>query len=176
MSLKINIYNLEIDKLIYLLSGIIYISTLFIIAGIEKETHNIPKQILLFGLIAQTAYMIYLYTLNIQNINIYKYAIYLIIMLILIIIETLLLRKKAKTNYTLQILTLCIYLAICTKEEIVVLSIIITLLLIAIKETVIKINKIKEDIINNELENKLPIGFYLCFSNIAILILQKLLG
>lgn len=171
-SLKIDIYNLEIEKLIYLLSGIIYISILFIIAGIDKENHIIAKQVLLVGLICQTAYIIYLYTLNA---SIYRYVIYLIIMLILIYIDTLILKKKAKSNYTLQILILCNYLAISTKEELVILSIISTLLLVAIKEIMIKIQQTKDIIIKDENEEKVPIGFYLCFSNIAILILQNLL-
>lgn len=172
ISLKINIYNLEIQKLIYLLIGILYISTLFIIAGIEKETHTITKPVIIFGLILQTIYIIYLYILKV---SIYKYIIYLIAMLILILIDTILLRKRAKINYTIQILTLVVYLVLLTNEEIVILSVIFTLLMIAIKEMITKRKKNINEIIDNNIEKKVPIGYYLCCSNIIIIIISNFL-
>ena len=60
LSLKINLYNLEIFKLVYLVVGMLYLSTLFIIGGIEKEKHIISKSVFLFGLIIETLYIIYL--------------------------------------------------------------------------------------------------------------------
>ena len=170
MSLKIDIYNLEINKLVYLLFGIMHISTLFIIGGIEKENHSISKSVLLFGLIIETIYIIYLYIINV---SIYKYVIYLFIMFILILINTIILKRKAEENYTLQILTLCSYLVIATREEIVILSIIFTLLLIAIKEMFIKKNVNELSITEIKEPTKMPIGYYLCFSNIVILILSN---
>ena len=170
LSLKIDIYNLEIQKLVYLLFGTLYISTLFIIGGIEKENHAISNSVLLFGLIVQTIYIIYLYIINV---SIYKYVIYLFVMFVLIFINTILLKKKGEENYTVQILTLCSYLAIATKEEIVILSIIFTLLLIAIKEMIISKNINKANIVDEKEVKKVPIGYYLCFSNIAILIFNN---
>ncbi|MDO5555419.1 MAG: prepilin peptidase [Clostridia bacterium] len=170
ISLKFNIYNLEIQKLIYLLFGTLYISSLFIIGGIEKETHSISNSVLLFGLISQTIYIIYLYILNI---SIYKYAIYLFLMLILILVNTILLRKKGKENYTIQILTLCSYFAIVTKEQVIIVSIIFTLLLIAVKQILITTKNKKQQMAKVETQNKIPIGFYLCFTNIVVLILQN---
>ena len=170
MSLKIDVYNLETHKLVYLMFGILHISTLFIIGGIEKENHSISKSVLLFGLIIETIYIIYLYIINV---SIYKYVIYLFIMLILILINTIILKRKAEENYTLQILTLCSYLVIATREEIVILSIIFTLLLIAIKEMFIKKNVNELSITEIKEPTKMPIGYYLCFSNIVILILSN---
>lgn len=170
ISLNINIYNIESQKLVYLVFGMLYISSLFIIGGIEKETHTITNSVLLFGLLIQTIYIIYLYIINV---SIYKYVIYLFLMLILILINTIVLKKKGKENYTVQILTLCSYLAIATREEIVILSIMLTLLLIAIKEMTISRGN-KKEIITEEKENKkVPVGYYLCFSNIIVLILQN---
>lgn len=113
MSMKINLYSIDINHIIYVCIGLIFIITLFIIAGIDKEKHIIPKQILLFGLIIKTLQIIYLYIFTINlNINIYKYIIYLIFILMFLAIETILLKKKAKTNYTINILILCVYLLI----------------------------------------------------------------
>ena len=153
-----------------MLFGTLYISTLFIIGGIEKENHAISNSVLLFGLIVQTIYIIYLYIINV---SIYKYVIYLFVMFVLIFINTILLKKKGEENYTVQILTLCSYLAIATKEEIVILSIIFTLLLIAIKEMIISKNINKANIVDEKEVKKVPIGYYLCFSNIAILIFNN---
>ena len=162
ISLKINIFSLEINKLVYLLFGMFYISTLFIIGGIEKENHLVSIPVLVFGLIVEVLYMIYLY---IVNISIYKYVIYLFLMLSFIIINAILSKKKGKQNYSIQILALCFYLAIGTKEIIVVLSIIATLLMVAIKGI---INNLKKEKTNRD--KQIPIGFYLCFANILVLI------
>lgn len=174
ISLKMNIYNLEISKLIYFIFGIFYFGTLFIIGGIEKENHNISKPVLIFGIIIQTIYIIYLYTIG--NSSVYRYVIYLIVMLILILINTILIAKKGKENYTLEILILCIYIAMATGKQSVVLGIISTLLLVAIKEITLIKKDNKKNILKENINRKIPFGFYLCIANIPIVILQNLLG
>ena len=172
LSLKINIFNLEIDKLAYLVFGIFYISTLFIIGGIEKETHLVSNPVLVFGIIVQAIYIIYLY---IVKVNIYKYVIYLFLMLILLAINMVLLKKRGEQNYTLQILILCLYLAIGTSEKVVILTIILTLLLVAIKEMIINKKDNKKQITEEKQNKNIPIGFYLCFINIVVLILKNMI-
>ena len=152
VSLKIDIYNFEIRKLIYLIFGVFYISSLFIIAGIEKEIHNIPNSL----------FILYLYIINI---SIYKYVIYLLLMIILTIINYKILKKKESNNYTLQILTLCMYFIFAIKEELLIISIILTIFLIAIKQMII--------VKNNKEDKKIPIAFYLCSINVLALILQN---
>ncbi len=168
MSLRINIYNLQVENLIYFVFGILFISTLFIIGGIEKENHTVLNSVLLFGLIVETLYIIYLYALKF---NIYRYVIYLFTMLILILINTILLKKKGKESYAIQILTLCSYIAIFIREELLILSIIFTLLLISINQITIN-NNSKKEIIEPKNKN-IAIGFYLCVTNIITLILQN---
>ena len=172
ISLRIDLYNIEISKLIYLTFGILFLSTLFIIGGIEKEKHLISNSVLLFGLIVDALYIIYLYILRI---SIYKYAIYFFVILILVIINILALKKRAKESYPAQILVLCSYIAIFIREELIILSIIFTLLLVAIKEMLINSNKNKKKILEEENQNIIPIGFYLCYLNIIMLILQNII-
>ncbi len=167
ISLKIDILNLEINKLVYLLFGMFYISTLFIIAGIEKENHFISVPVLIFGLITQGLYIIYLY---IVNVSIYKYVIYLFLIIITLIINKILSSKKEKQNYALQIFALCFYLAIGTKEIITISAVIITLLLVVIKQI---INRFKQKKEKTNINKQIPIGFYLCFANIVALILHN---
>ena len=153
ISLKIDILNIDINKLAYFIFGMFYISTLFIIAGIEKEKHFIPKSLLLFGLIISLLYIIYLYIIHV---SIYKYVIYSILMLLFVILNK-------KQNYSLQILALIMFILIGTNEEISALGIIVTLIAIALE----KFFKSK----NNK--KNIPIGFYLCITNVLLLLLQN---
>lgn len=164
LSLNINIFSTYTGKYIYLLFLILYISTLIIVGGIDKEKNEITNSVMIFGFIIEIMYITYLYILEA---NMYRYIIYLTIIIILALLNKLFF-KKTKGKYTIQILILCFFLAIATKEEITILSIITTLFLIAIK---IFINKIKK----KQATEKIPVGFYLCFSNVAILIIQNFL-
>ena len=168
LSLKIDIYNLEISKLVYLAFGFLYLSTLFIIGGIDKEAHIILKPVLFFGLAVNITYIIYLYIIGT---SIYRYVIYLFLIIIFILIDTIILKKKSKYTYALQLLILCFFCAIFTNEEVVILSIILTLIFVAIKKIIINKKNKKSKITLMNLYRKIPIGFYLCYSNIIIMIL-----
>lgn len=170
LSIKIDIFNLEINKLVYLVFGMLYLSTLFIIGGIEKEQHIVSDSVLLFGLITQTIYIIYLYVLNV---SIYKYVIYLFVIILLILIDKLILRKKGNQNYTIKILILCLYFAMFTMKKTVIITILATLLIVATKYLIISCKKNKNSILDKSKNKKMPIGFYLCVSNIVVLILQN---
>lgn len=165
LSIKINFYSLEINKLVYLVFGMLFLATLFIMAGIEKEKHYISKDVLVFGLISEIIYIIYLYIIGI---SIYKYVIYFSLILFLLILNFIFMNKKGNENYTLQILVLCLYLVMFVKEEIVILSILLTLCVMIIKQIVMSKNK-KKDVLENN-NQLIPMGFYLCIFNIIILI------
>ena len=147
--------------------------SLFIIAGIDKEKINIQKSVLMYGLFVLFSYIVYLYILNI---NIYRYVIYLFIMLMLILVETIQLKNKAYSDYTLQILTLGTYIAIFSGEINLLLTIILTIVSIGIKEILIELYKnTKQKKEEKQNTKKLPVGFYLCVSNIIVLITMNLL-
>ena len=163
LSLNINLYNLEIYKLVYLFFGMLYLSTLFIIGGIEKERRYLSKPVLLFGIIVETVYIIYLY---IVGVSIYKYVIYLALIILFALINKIILKQKGSESYTLQILILCFYFVMFVKEEMVILSILLTLFIIFIKQ----IGIAKQD---SKKSNVIPIGYYLCTSNVIMLIIQN---
>lgn len=162
MSFKINLLDLNIMRLVYLGIGVLYITGLIIIAGIEKENKHIQKSLLVYEIIVELIYIIYLY---ISQENIYRYGIYLLMLLALIIIDNIMLKKKNKSDYTIQTLILCMILFVFTKSEVFVATVILTLVLSAIK--LIK---------NKENTENLPIGFFLCISNIVVLIIQNFLS
>ena len=156
--IKIDIFNIKnIIELAFLL---IYISILFIIAGIDKENIKIEKKVLFFGFVIEILYMIYQYTLGIYNV--YQYVIYLILFIILLILSIIDLKINLKEKYCIQILYLCLYIIFWCGSKIYILSSILTFLIIAIKQLVSK-------------HKKLPIGFLLSISNIIVIIVLNVL-
>ena len=137
LSMNFNIENiilnptLAITKVMYMVFITLYFTSLLIIAGIDKERTEISKPVLLFGMVVLGVYIIYLYIL--KNVNIYRYAIYLIFIGIIIALDTLLLKKEKKESYTLSILMLWIYMLSFTSRDVMLYTTIFTLLLIAIK-------------------------------------------
>lgn len=169
MSLKINFYNYDIAKIIVLVFTILYISTLVIIAGIDKDKRIIQKSVLVFGLLVENIYILYLYTVG--EANIYRYAIYLLMMLILVALDTFLLVRKAESNYCIQILILCMYIVLFTSEEIFVLTAIFTILSAVIYLIIKKIiNRKRDKVSDKKKEQVMPLGFYLCVTNIILII------
>lgn len=178
ISVKLSIFDIIfLDKqlIAYFITGLLYIATLFIIAGIDKENVKIEKPVLLFGFICVTIYMIYLYIVE-TNTNVYRYVIYLIVFGILTIINTFILRKNAKGNYTIDILLLLTFMLSFTYEFVCIFSVIITLIAISLQLIIKNILAKKSKCVKTEVKEytKLPIGFYLCTANIITLIVSNI--
>ena len=62
LSLGVTYPFFEIYEIIYFVAFIMFYITVLLIAGIDKENFYIDKRVLLFGLIMQTLYQLYLYT------------------------------------------------------------------------------------------------------------------
>ena len=176
LALKIDVYNLNINQLIDIGFLVLYFCAIVIIAGIDKENRKIEKSVIYYAIGISLAYIIYLCIVD--NTNIYRYIMYLVTTLILLIVDTIILRKKAKTSYVLELLILLSVMIIFTGEAVTILTIIMTLIIIAIyillEKIKRKINKTKRENVN--LQNNLKIGFYLCTSNIIMLILTLFLN
>lgn len=173
VSLKINIFTTNINTWIYFIFGILYLVSLFIIAGIDKERIKVQKSVLLFGFIIQAIYIIYLYIVE-NNFNIYRYVIYLTIICILVLIDVLFLRKKAENSYAVENLLLCMLLLGFTYEITTILTITYTLICISLQLILSKIKFKSNKIVKKENEQeKIPIAFYLCVTNIICLIITN---
>lgn len=174
MSIKFNILEMSISNVAYLVCGLLYLATLFILAGIDKEKIQIEKKVLLFGYIVETLYIVYLYIVE-HDTNIYRYVIYLVIICILLLIDIAYLRNKAKNSYPIEILLLCMLFLTFTYEAVTILTIIMTLLIIAFKTLfeIIFIKKKKTIRITKKEVKNMPIAFYLCVSNIACLLITN---
>ena len=152
--------------------SIIYLLVLIGIAIIDKKEHKISKRISLVGFIVEAIQIIYLYVNN--KFHLIEYLIYLIIFVILLIIDTIIIRKKGESLYVLQILMLCMYMAIFTDKYIFAVTVIYTLLVIGLYILIGKISTIRKRRVikkqNAKELAKLPIGFYLCIADILVLI------
>ena len=174
VSIKLSLIDIQYEALIYFIFAILYITSIFIIAGIDKENIRIEKPVLLFGFICVGIYMIYLYIVE-RDTNIYRYVIYLILSCLLLLFSIFYLRKKGKDSYTIDTLMLIMLMILFTYEVVCIYSVVITLIAITIhlilnKLYISKNRLVRKIKIRNE---KIPVGFYLCVSNLTIMILTN---
>jgi len=158
LALAVGINIFSIRSIVNLGFLLIYIATLFIIAGIDKENVKIDKNVLIFGYIIQILYMIYQCTLG--KFNVYQYVIYFIIFLILLITSKIFINISKKEEYLIHNIYLSLYMAIYIGFKNYIITAILSLIFILIYKILCK-NKEKET----------AIGFYLCISNIITIII-----
>ena len=170
LATKVSVETIEPSLLIGFLFMVLYITAIFIIAGIDLERREIEKSVLYYALGILVLYIIYLCIVD--KTNICRYVMYLAITLILLIIDTIRLKKTAKSCYLMSLLILLMFMAVFTGEIVTYLTIIMTLLIIAFYVLAKKIkqsrNKVKRD--DKEIASNLNFGFYLGVSNIIITI------
>ena len=157
---KADVFNTK--KIISLIFLLLYISVLFIIAGIDKENIKVEKSVLIFGYIIEIVYIIYLYTLGI--VNVYQYVMYLILFITLLILSIIMLKCTLKEPYFIQNLYLSLYMIIFGGSKLFILTVILMLFTIIIYKV---ISKNKKEV--------LPIAFYLCISNILMITISNII-
>ena len=174
LSINLNVFEFNISEIVYLIFGLLYISILFIIAGIDKEKYEVKKNVLLVGIIIQTLYIIYLYVVE-KDPNMYRYVIYLFLLCMLVLVDINVLKKKAKASYPVEVLMLSMYMILFTYEWVFFMTVCFTLLAIVfyliLRKIKFKKNVVKED---NKKELQLPIAFYMCTANILCLIVTNM--
>lgn len=174
ISIKFNMFailNGNIELITYFIMGLLYIATLFIIAGIDKENIKIEKPVMLFGFICVTIYIMYLWIVE-HDPNIYRYVIYLALICILTISNTIYLRKKAKNSYPIDIVLLLLLMLTYTYEVVCIYTVSITLMTIGLHMLLEKMVTDKNKFVKKErkIGTKIPIGFYMCSLNLLLLI------
>lgn len=164
----LSIYNLEATKIVEYIFFILYFTFVILMAGIDKESRNINKPVLMYGILISIMYIVYLYI--IEKTSIYRYVIYLIMFALLLIVDTISLKKHAKNNYTYSILMVIIIMTIFTGEYVTISSIITTLLMIVIYLLIKKMKYSKSKKTIEQYNKNVKIGFYLALSNIIYFI------
>lgn len=158
MSLNLDILNITYEKLIYILILTIYIVTLIIIIGIDREKVTINKSIQGFGIIISLLYILYLY---IVGVNIYRYVIYYILLVLIFFIKN--------NDYIKCIIYILLFTLIFTGTTVSFATLILVLLVIAIKLLEKRHKKIKSNI-------EIPICSYIGICNIILMIFNNFLN
>lgn len=174
LSIKFSLFTINTQSVVYLIAGALYIATMFIIAGIDKERIRIEKPVLLFGFICVTMYMIYLYIVE-KDTSIYRYVIYLILACLLLLFSIVYLRKKGEDSYSIDVLILSMLMVLFTYETVYIYTVIITLLATVVQLLICKLHDKKSKALKKvKIENtKVPIGFYMCTANIIVLLVTN---
>lgn len=160
MSINPNFLNMTLDNLVYIFVGTLYLVSLFLIAGIDKERININREVLVFCIITVFSYIVYLYVVHA---NIYRYVIYMFIAIILAIMGYTNDYKKTNKKYVLQIISIIALMLIFSGEIVVLCTLICTVANLLIVSLINKFCK--------KNQKQITVGFYLCIYNILFLII-----
>lgn len=174
VSIKLSLFNFNEQILSYFIVGILYITAMFIIAGIDKERIEIGKPVLLFGFICVALYMMYLYVVE-NDTSMYRYVIYLILACLLLFFSIEYLRKKGKDSYAIDVLILSMLMVLFTYETVYIYTVIVTLIAVVIQLLIQELSSRKSKSVKKLKSNdvKIPIGFYMCTANIIIMIVTN---
>ena len=160
LAFKVTIYN--INNQINFVTVLIYSSILCIVACIDKENITINKNVIFVGYLFEIMYMIYQYTLGVFNV--YQYVIYLMLLILILILDNIFSMVTMTKKYYIQVLYLALYIIVLCGAKLFILSVILTLLIVAV-----------HNILSKDKKKQLPIGFYLSVSNIIIILTANML-
>ena len=161
LSMNINVYTLNLANGLELVCYLIFVSLLFIIAGIDREEIKIQKNVIAFGYIIEILYIIYQCTLG--NINVYQYVIYLLLLIIILVIDNIMTKKCMINKYYIDILYLALYIIVLLGSKIYILTTIISLIAVSIYIIFRKKNK----------NTNISIGYFMSICTILVLILSN---
>ena len=165
----LSLENLTNTKIIDYAFIVLYFTFIILMAGIDKENKKINKPVVMYGVIISIIYIVYLCIIDITSI--YRYGIYLVLYIIVLLLDTVTLKKMAINKYVYSIVLSVITMAIFSGEYATILSVITTLLAIAIYELFIKLkNSGKSKKTEKNVADKISIGFYLAIPNIIYFI------
>lgn len=168
--MKIDIYNIQLTKIYEFFFIALFISYLFITAGIDVENRRIEKPVSIYGIAISLLYIAYLCI--VEKASIYRYTIYIVFYIFVLILDTISLKKFAKNRYINGVLFLLITIAIFTSEYALVYTISMTLLVIGLYILFSKIKQARKKNLKTEIKiwKKINVGFLLCVSNIITII------
>ena len=171
LGIFISIYGItptmSISLLMEYLFMIIYIITLFIIAGVDKKCKKVYRPILFVGIIIGFIHVGYLYiNNNVTLFNVHKYISFFVIICILSMIAYK--NTFVEYKYLLELLCLCIYINMFVISEAFLITSVLTMIFlvlnVAIKKYKMKIDK-NSVIAENNIKLDIPIAYANCTSH-----------
>ena len=169
-AMKLNIYTLNVYKIIEICFMVLYLTFIVLIAGIDKENRNMEKAVNVYGIVISIIYMIYLCI--VEKANIYRYVIYLALYILVLVVDTITLKRYAKNRYVDGILLMLITMLIYSGEYVTINAIIWTLLAVSIYTLIHKMKEKKNRSrkTDKQITEKISIGFYLGITNVISLL------
>ena len=165
----LSLENLNKTQIIDYAFIVLYFTFIILMAGIDKENRKISKPVVMYGVIISIIYIVYLCIIDITSI--YRYGIYLVLYIIVLLLDTVTLKKRAINKYVYSIILSVITMAIFSGEYATILSVVTTLLAIAIYDLLIKLkNSKKSKKTEKDVADTISIGFYLAIPNIVYFI------
>ena len=169
--LSVNIYELDIYNFTIYIFAMLYISTLVLIAGIDKIYLKIEKGMIAFGIVSSIIYMIYLFLIDLASIHLN--IIYLGIYMVLLLIDSFLLRRYARDSYVLDILMLLGIILVFTDLRTLTYTLVMALIAIILNTLLMKIQTKNQG--NKKIKIKeIPVGFFIASSNIIVLFMIRI--
>lgn len=129
----------NVTNLITFIAIILYTSYIILTIRTDKKNRSMSPTVLAYGVIISLIYIVYMCIAERETI--YVNVIYLVIMTLLLLANILSAKKRAESNYVIDLLTMLLIMVIFTGEFTCILTIIGTLISIALY---IFINKIKD--------------------------------
>lgn len=170
-TLKISINNFDISSIVIYFFAMLYVSTLVVIGGIDKNYSKIVKKVLAFGVVSSIVYMIYIFTIDFSSV--YVNVGYLLIYIVLLVIDAVLLRKFAKDSYIVNLLILLSIILVYSNFRILVYTLVMTVIAILLYLVVLKSQQKKNG--NKEIKiSEIPVGFFVASCNIIVLFMIKI--
>ncbi len=166
----LGIYTLNATNIINFCFIVLFLTYIVLMAGIDKEYRKIDKAVNIYGITISIIYMAYLCIVG--DTSIYRYGIYLVLYIIVLTLDTITLKKFAKSPYLNGILISILVMASFTGEFITAISIASGLFAIGLYILIYKIiEETKRKKSDESIANKISIGFCLGSSNVLIFIL-----
>ena len=152
----------------------IFVTTMVIIAGIDKNNKKIYNPIIFVGMLIGLIHILFLYfSENATAISLYRYVVYFIAVLGISIYTGK--NKHNKYKYILEILMICLYINMFIVTETFLITSILTMIFLVL-DLLFEKHKNKVDGSNILAENNkkvdLPIAFWLCISAILAIVVQ----
>lgn len=170
-TLNISVSSYDISSIIIYIFGMIYISILVLIGGIDKNYSKINKSVLAFGVVSSILYMIYLFVIDLSSVNLNVK--YLFVYMILLLVDAFLLRKFAKDSYLINLLILISIISVYSNFIILVYTLILAMISIMLYTIILKSQQRKNG--NKKIKiPEIPIGFFIASSNIIVLFMVRI--
>lgn len=170
--LKIDIHQIDLSTSIIYIFAMLYISTLVMIAGIDKNYSKIVKKLIAFGIVSSIVYMLYLCMVDLASVHLN--ALYMAIYMLLLVIDSFLLRRYAKDSYILNILLLISIILVFTDLKTLAYTLAMAFTAMVLYVLLMKSQEKKNG--NKKFKiTQVPVGFFIAASNVIVLLMIRVL-